>query len=228
LSGGPKFAEEFFDSKKGLFEPEELTDRTNTRYLARKTKDVPPHVPPFDEVRSDVKLAWQTAQARVLAEKTASDLAEQLRKKNVESIKDSVVDGFRVLTIPPLTRRQPRILPGQFDSEEPEETPLPDIQYPGDAFRDAYFNLQAGSIAVAPNQPKTVYYVMALDRRDPATFAALYAPYSDQRRYETTTRDHEVRHLDEEWMGWLRQQAGLKPDWVPPDEARTKALSDDA
>ena len=21
-------------------------------------------------------------------------------------------------------------------------------------------------------------------------------------------------------MGWLRQQAGLKPDWVPPDELR--------
>jgi len=21
-------------------------------------------------------------------------------------------------------------------------------------------------------------------------------------------------------MGWLRRQAGLKPDWIPPDEAK--------
>ena len=55
LSGGRKFAEEFFDSKKALYEPEELTDQGRTRYLARKIKDVPPHVPPLDEVRSDVK-----------------------------------------------------------------------------------------------------------------------------------------------------------------------------
>jgi hypothetical protein len=69
---------------------------------------------------------------------------------------------------------------------------------------------------------------MALDRRDPATFAALYAPYGDQRRYESSTRDHEARHRDEEWMGWLRQKAGIKSDWVPPDEAKGKASSDDA
>ena len=228
LSGGPKFAEEFFDSKKGLYEPEELTDRGNTRYLARKIKDVPPHVPPFPEVRLDVSLACKMAQARLLAEKSASDLAEQLKKKNGGSIKESIVDGYRVLTIPPLTRRIPQILPGQSDSEAPEETPIPDVTYPGDSFRDAYFNLQPGSIVVAPNQPRTVYYVMALDRRDPATFAALYAPYGDQRRYESSTRDHEARHLDDEWMGWLRQKAGIKSDWVPPDEAKSKASSDDA
>ena len=39
-SGGRKFADEFFDSRKGLYEPEELTDLRRTRYLVRKIKDV--------------------------------------------------------------------------------------------------------------------------------------------------------------------------------------------
>ena len=30
------------------------------------------------------------------------------------------------------------------------------------------------------------------------------------------------------WMGWLRQQAGLTADWVPPDEAREKDAADEA
>ena len=41
---------------------------------------------------------------------------------------------------------------------------------------------------MAPNQPRTIFYVMALDKREPATFAALYAPYGDQRRYESSAQ----------------------------------------
>ena len=229
LSGGRKFAEEFFDSKKGLYEPEELTDPGRTRYLARKIKDVPPHVPPLDEVRPDVSLAFKMAQARVLAEKSASELAQQLKKKG-GSIKESIVDGYRVLSIAPLSRRQSRIVPSQFYlyTEAAEETPIPDVAYPGEAFRDAYFGLQSGSVAVAPNQPRTVYFVMALDRREPATFSALYAPYGDQRRYESSTQNQAGRQLVEEWMNWLRRKAGLKTDWVPPDEAKGKAAPDEA
>ena len=44
-------------------------------------------------------------------------------------------------------------------------TPVPEIPYAGEAFRDAYFGLQPGSVVVAPNQPKTDYYVMTLERR---------------------------------------------------------------
>ena len=81
LSGGRKFADEFFDPKKALYEPEELTDLLGTRFLARKIKDVPPHVPALDEVRPEVSLAWKMAKARPLAEKAAQELAEKLKKK---------------------------------------------------------------------------------------------------------------------------------------------------
>ena len=57
-------------------------------------------------------------------------------------------------------------------------------------------------------------------RREPASFSALYAPNGDEYRYKSMAREQASRQQDEHWMGWLRQQAGLKPDWLPPDEAK--------
>jgi hypothetical protein len=226
LSGGRKFADEFFDPKKTLFEPEELTDLLGTRYLVRKIKDVAPHVPALDEVRPEVTLAWKTAQARPLAEKAAADLAEQLKKKK-DALKDATLDGYRVVTIPPITRRQTNFMASQFGSGSAEETPIPEVPHAGEDFRKVYFKLQPGATAVAPDQAHTIYYVIVPERREPATFAALYAPNGDELRYKMFARDEAGRALDEEWMGWLRDQAGLDRNWVPADEARGKPTEDD-
>jgi peptidyl-prolyl cis-trans isomerase D len=219
LGGGRKFADEFFDSKTGLYEPVELIDLLGTRYLARKVQDVPPHVPPLDQVRSAVALAWKTEKARPLAQKAAEHLAEQLKKRG-GAPKDSTVEGYRVVTIPPIPRRQSTFLPGRFETEPPQETPVPEVSHAGEAFRTAYFSLQPGSVTVAPNQPKTVYYVLTADHREPASFAALYAPNGDEFRYKMMAREQASRQLVDHWMDWLRQQAGLQPDWVPADETK--------
>ena len=105
LSGGRKFAEEFFDSRKGLYDPEDLVDLNRTRYLVWKIKDVPPHVPPLEDVRSDVSYECKMIQARVLAEKAMANLAAELKKKG-GVIKDASIDGYRVLSIPPISRKE--------------------------------------------------------------------------------------------------------------------------
>jgi hypothetical protein len=229
LSGGRKFAAEFFDSRKALYEPEELVDLGRTRYLARKIKDVAPHVPPLDEVRSDVILAYKTTQARDMAEKAAAELSAKLEKQG-GTIKESIIDGYRVLSIPPISRKQPQMrIANPFEEPPaPEDTTIGDVPKAGDAFRDAYFALRPGSIATTANQPRTVFYVLALDKREPATFAALYAPYSDSGSYERTARKHAVEELSEDWMKWLRQKAGLPSDWIPPDEVKGRPGSDEA
>lgn len=226
LSGGRKFADEFFDPKKALYEPEELTDLLGTRFLVRKVKDVPPHVPELSEVRQEVSLAWKISRARPLAEKAAQELADKLKKK-ADTLKEGTVDGFRVVSIPPLTRLQTNFLASRYDSSVPEETPIPDVSYAGELFRKTYFDLQPGSVAVAPNQPRTVYYVMVGERREPATFATLYAPNGDDYRYRSSASQHAIQQLDEQWMGWLRKQAGLDENWVPPDEAKGKPSADE-
>ena len=62
-----------------------LTDILGTRFLVRKIKDEAPHVPPLEQVRSEVALAWKTSKARPLAEKAADDLASQLKAKGARS-----------------------------------------------------------------------------------------------------------------------------------------------
>jgi hypothetical protein len=220
LSGGRKFVDEIFDPKTRLYEPIELTDVLGTRFLARKVKDDPPHVPTLDQVRSEVVVAWKMAQARPLAEKAVGVLASQIKARGA-TLKDPKVDAYRVVAIPPITRSQTSFMPtSTFEPSPVVETPIPDVPLAGEAFRDAYFGLQAGSVDVAPNQPKTVFYVMTLDRREPASFSALYAPNGDEFRYKSMAREQASRQQDEQWMSWLRQQAGLKTDWVPPDEAK--------
>jgi peptidyl-prolyl cis-trans isomerase D len=228
---GRRFADEFFDPRKRLFEPEELTDLLGTRFLARKIEDMPAHVVPLDQVSSEVSLAAKTVKARALAEKAAQELADGLTKKE-GALKDATFEGYRVVTIPPITRKQAVFLPSQFqlqfETPPPEDTPIVEVPHAGEAFRDAYFGLQKGSIATAPNNPKTIYYVMTLERREPATFAALYAPNGDELRYKTSAQRQAGRQLIDDWMAWLRRQAGLKSDWVPPDEARAKTAGEEA
>ena len=221
LSGGRKFADEFFDPKKALYEPEELTDLLGTRFLARKIKDVPPHVPPLDEVRSEVSLAWKMAKARPLAEKAAQELAEQLKKKGVASRTDTV-EGYRVVTIPPIARRQTNFLASQFEIGPPEETPIPDVPY-------------AGRVV-----PKRLL-------RPPARLGRRRAQPAPDRLLRHGTRPPRAGHIRRALCpqrrrvplqdvrprpggpaarravdGLAAQQAGLKPDWVPPDEAKGK------
>ena len=220
LSGGRRFVDEIFDLKTGIYEPVELTDILGTRFLVRKLKDEPPHVPPLDEVRSQVVLAWKTAKARPLARKAAEELAAQV-KAGKETLKEPKVQSYRVFTVPAITRTQTSMMPtSMYELPPVVETQIPNVPLAGNAFRDAYFDLQPGAPAVAPNQPKSSYYVMALDRREPATFAKLYAPINDERRYRNLALEEAIKEQSDYWMAVLRQQAGLKPDWVPPDEAR--------
>lgn len=186
----------------------------------RKIQDEPPHVPTLDQVRSEVIVAWKMSQARPLAAKAAAELASQIKAKGA-TLKDPKIDNFRVISIPPITRSQTSFVmrPG-LEPSPVVETPIPAVPNAGEAFRDAYFGLKTGSVDVVPNEPVTVYYVMALDRREPATFNALYAPNSDAYRYTTMALEMANKQQEEQWMGWLRQQAGLKPDWIPPDEVK--------
>jgi hypothetical protein len=114
--------------------------------------------------------------------KAADQLAKQLKNQG-GVLKDSTIGGYRVVSIPPIARRQSNFLPGRFDMEQPQDTPMPEVTHAGKAFRDAYFSLQPGSVAVAANQPRTVFYAMTLDRREPSSHPRLYAV--ERRRIRT-------------------------------------------
>lgn len=219
LSGGRKFVDEVFDPKSGVYEPLELTDILGTRYLVRKIKDEPPHVPALDQVRAEVVRAWKIAKARPVAQKAAEELAAQV-KSGKETLKEPKVQNYRVFSVPPITRTQTSMMPtSMYELPPVVESQIPNVPLAGDAFRDAYFDLQPGAAAVAPDKPRSSFYVMTLDRREPATFAKLYAPYGDERRYRGLAFEEAAKEQSQHWMALLRQQAGLKSNWIPPDEA---------
>jgi peptidyl-prolyl cis-trans isomerase D len=224
LSGGRRFAEELFDTKSSLYEPIELTDPNGRRYLVRKLQDVAPHVPPLADIRPEVLLAWKTEQARAPAEKAAKALAEKVKAAGGK-IQGEIAEGHPVITTDPVTRLQPGLpLPGQiFETGAPRPAEISQLPSAGPELRDAYFGLKEGDVAVAPDQPKTVFYVLTLNRRIPATFSGLYAPNGDYFRYRSEALTEAYKKRDEEWMKDLRAQAGLKPDWSPKDEVKTSA-----
>ena len=221
MSGGRTFAAELFDPKTTLYEPIELTDIVGRRYLVRKLDDNPPRVPALDEIRLEVVRAWKLEQARPLAEKAANDLAAELRKADGK-IKGETIKGLRVINTIPITKLRPGMpVPGQFfQMGPPTPSEIPQLPNAGDALRDAYFNLTDGAVNVAPDQPKSTYYVLTLAERLPATFATLYSPNGEYYRYRSEALDEARRHRQNEWMGRLRAEAGIKPDWVPLDESR--------
>src|SRR5262249_32747292 len=103
-----------------------------------------------------------------------------------------------------------------FDRATPAELPqIPDV---GEPLRAALFGLKPGEVVVEPDAPKSTYYVAALDRREPATFTGLYGPLGLSLPYfSQAMRDANLAEQKNR-IEALRTKAGLKPDWVPPDE----------
>src|SRR5947209_6693417 len=82
----------------------------------------------------------------------------------------------------------------------PTPTELTQIPSAGPDLRDTLFRRNTGEVAVAPNQPESVYYMLNVVRRDPASFTALYAPNGDYFRYRSEAMNDAYKKRDEAWM----------------------------
>jgi peptidyl-prolyl cis-trans isomerase D len=217
--GEGKFADVVFAAKSPLYEALEFVDPDGRRFLARKLDDAPAHVAPLDEVRPEVVSAWRLDKARALAEAAAKALVETL-KKDGGKFKGDIVDGRPVRAVEAVSKLRSGLpIPGpglQFGQPTPAE--LPQIPDAGDALRSAIFDLKPGDVAVQPDAPKSNYYVVTLDRREPATFSGLYGPLGLSMPYFSEAVRDASQAEQKGRLEALRSKAGLKADWVPPDE----------
>ncbi|NOX56967.1 MAG: hypothetical protein GXP27_21505 [Planctomycetes bacterium] len=199
--GAPTVTQRVFGQETlQLFMPDVAEDIvTNSRFAYWATKDVPEHVPTFDEpgVREQVVRAWKLQQARPKAEARAKQLAERARKalagetdeaaakKTLANVlNDETVTGvskgpaLNVVSTPQfswLTMTSPSVPP--LNPFQPPPTPTvqltdlsPLVTKAGEQFMRTVFNkLQPGEVGVAPNADKTVYYVVYLKERIPST-----------------------------------------------------------
>ncbi len=223
-----KFADVVFAPKSPLYDSLEFVDADGRRFLARKLDDVAAHVAPLDEVRGEVVAAWRLDRARVLAEAAAKELADKIRKDGGKfKEKEDIVAGRPVKAIEAVSRLRPGMptigAGGGLQYGRPSPAELLQIPDAGPALRDAMFGLKPGDVAVAPDAPRSAYYVIALDHRDAASFTGLYGslglafPYLNEAIRDAADAERKDR------LEVLRAQAGLKADWVPTDERDRQA-----
>lgn len=221
FGGGTSFADEFFSPGKPLFEASELSDDSGRRFLAWKIADIAAREPRFEEARDDVLHAWKVQKARVTAENAAKAFAKTVETDGFDIQKAA---GTRpVITTSPVTKLSPGLA---LDFMRPEPArPSEILQLPnaGPALRDALFSLVPKEVKVAPNQPETTYYVLVLNQRAPANLAGLYDSFGPRRMFQEEVQSELLVARIRGWLEELRRKAGLKPDWVPPEEARKQA-----
>jgi hypothetical protein len=221
-SGERTFAEAIFEPRALLFEPIELSAPDGRRHLAWRVADEPSRVPDLPEVRDAVVAAWKLEQARPLAQKAAEELARKARAPGGDLPK--AAGGRPVIVTALRSKLQPNPILDQARFGPPRPGDIPEIPQAGDALREAIFGVQPNEkekgVAVAPNAPRTAYYVVAAHDRIPARFEALFAPSGPRTRFQAETLDEARSRRASDWLALLRTRAKLNPDWVPPDEEK--------
>jgi peptidyl-prolyl cis-trans isomerase D len=217
--GEARFSDAVFAPKSPLYDGLEFSEPNGRRYLVRKIEDSEPHVASLEEVRAEVVAAWKLGKARELAKKAAEDLAATL-KKDGGKIKDQIVGGRPVIVtdaVSPLTMGMP--IPGRGLQFAPAtKTELFQFPKASEALRDAIFSLKPGGVAVEADTPKKNYYVVTLDRRDPATFTGLYGISGVPMIYQMDAFRKALEDDETDRMTSLRTKAGIPANWVPLDE----------
>jgi hypothetical protein len=220
------FASELFNPKNLLFEGFELNDVLGDRYLVRKTADVAAHVADLKdlEVHGRVVRAWKLEKARPLAQKAADELAAKVKSEGGQ-IKDLMIGDRPVISIESVTKLKagmpvPTQFGGQFRFDRGPATPTEIRQVPdaSPALIDALFALKPGDVAVEPDLPKSTYYVLTLDKREPVSYMALMGPNGSLAGYWRETQDSVMRKAYREGMTRLREQAGYHPEDYPSEE----------
>ncbi len=222
--GELKFADAIFAPKSPLFDGMDFSEPSGFRYVVRKLEDLEPHIAPLPEVKPQVIAAWKLARARELAEKAAKELAEAT-KKDGGKFKEAVVGGRPVVPVDSVSRMVMGMpIPGRgLQFAPPAKSELHEIPKASDELRDAMFSLKTGEVAVGSDLPKSTYYVVTLDKRDPATFSGLYGLTGMPMLYQSDAMRKAFEDDGDHRMAGLRAKAGITPDWVPNDEKERQA-----
>jgi hypothetical protein len=164
-----------------LYYPRRADSFLGKSYAYWKIADTPARVPEFKEVKSEVGEAWKFDKARLLAQQRAEQLADLARKSGKplgEALAGQTVTGAadaEVLTVKQTPKFSwlsvPRNVPFQFNQSffMPQISLVDGVKQPGNDFMEIVFEqLGPGEIGVAPNQPRSEFYVVQVRERDAA------------------------------------------------------------
>ncbi|MFO0354020.1 MAG: hypothetical protein ACK50O_11995 [Pirellulaceae bacterium] len=128
-----------------------------TTYLFWKTEERDVKVPTFSEAKEEVVAAWKRAEARKLAEKKAQDLVGLLDQQTESPWNAVLSETERPLVVQPSTFSW--MQPPQSFLGAPFLSTVEGVESPGEEFMRQVFSTPVGKSTVAPNAPKSIYYV---------------------------------------------------------------------
>ena len=145
------------------FQPTVASDVNGNQYLFWKYQQTEERVPSYDDpgVRGRVLTAWKLVQARQLAMAEAEELAEEARRAD-GPIRTVVGDTRPVIEPEPFTWLTFGLVPQTYPGQEPMLNDVEGIDTPGSDFMRAVFALREGGIGVAPNEPRSIFYVVRM------------------------------------------------------------------
>jgi hypothetical protein len=208
-----------------LYKSEQDRDNDNNIFLFWKTEEEPAFVPPLDQIRAKVVLAWKKTKARDLARKRAAEFAAQAR-----SLKKPLAELFgsqsklKIFETSPFSWLTLGNIPAD-PSALPRLSEIENIDRPGTEFMKTVFGLEPAGVGVALNEPQTMVFVIRLINFEPGAEELRddFARTNPSRYMAAATEDQRVVY--QAWLADLNKEAGVH--WIRQADAR-RTLDEEA
>ncbi len=166
------------DNVRGLgerFTPLTATDQIGGEivfYVFWKTELEQPQTPSFESVKEEVLAVWKLQEAQKLAETKARDIASKVGSGKLEDVLTTDEEKKFVVEPAPFTAiNQMYLMLLRFNGGrgEREVNSIDSLQPVDMSFMDTVFNAQPGEAVVAPDERRSVYYVVKVLETSPST-----------------------------------------------------------
>ncbi len=207
---GDSFPQLMFGGQEGLYSPVETTNfRSGQSFVSWKTEQTADAIPMLIEVRDEVVAAIRYQEARELARKAAEELAGKANATPDKPLVEIVPEDRKEFVYDDLGEF-PWMLwlgPGRM----PMLWNLETLNRAGDDFMRQVFTQPLNEFGVAPNETKSVYYVVKTTQRTPS-LEQLQSQFM-----QATERDsvrgmmsQETFELSQAYQVEFREKLGLK------------------
>ncbi len=159
-----QFADFAFATGVPFYEAEDCTSPTSDEsFVFWRTAEEAETSRTYEKAKPDVVKIWKQQKAFELAKKEAEELASKV--VDGKSLKDVVPDKTKVLEPEAFTWMSRGAVP--FGGGRPTLSPVTGVELAGDDFMKSVFSTTLGKASVAPDQSKTIAYVVKVLTEEP-------------------------------------------------------------
>jgi len=205
---------------------DQVQDNDGNAYLFWKTGQEAAFVPPLDQIRDQVVLAWKMIKARELARKRAEEYVKQAQalRKPLKDLFGKQAD-LKVTDAGPFSWLTMGNVPADSGGM-PHLSPIDGVEAAGVKFMEAVFGLQTTEVGLAFNYPEDQVYVIRATEFEPSAeeLREDFVRANPQRYMAASMPERQAIYQD--WLKRLNTEANVH--WVRPADARRNSDSEES